>query len=292
MSEERTGIYWLASYPKSGNTWTRAFLANYLSDSDEAVDINRYRVGIISSNRPAFDEMIGYDSADLRPDEIERLRPEYVRKLHRETEELLFAKCHDAWTVNSKGMPLFPSDACHGCIYIVRNPLDVCVSFAYHSGVKDYQQLVEFLNHPGATISHADIRQMNQLPQRLLSWSEHYRSWRRAGENMPLLLLRYEDMKASPEESFTAMVRFLGLEEDTSRIYRSIEHCRFERLQQQENEMGFSERMPMSRRFFRKGVVGGWRSELTAQQVSRLVDAHREAMMELGYLSNSGEILI
>ena len=35
-----TKIHWLASYPKSGNTWMRAYLANYLMDPDEPVSIN------------------------------------------------------------------------------------------------------------------------------------------------------------------------------------------------------------------------------------------------------------
>ena len=44
-------IVWLASYPKSGNTWTRAFLTAYLGDEDQAVDINDLEGGPIASSR-------------------------------------------------------------------------------------------------------------------------------------------------------------------------------------------------------------------------------------------------
>ncbi|MEJ2083836.1 MAG: sulfotransferase, partial [Acidobacteriota bacterium] len=36
-----TGIVWLASYPKSGNTWLRAFLMNFLDPGKRPVDINQ-----------------------------------------------------------------------------------------------------------------------------------------------------------------------------------------------------------------------------------------------------------
>ena len=34
-------ILWLASYPRSGNTWLRAFLHNLFRNSAEPYDINR-----------------------------------------------------------------------------------------------------------------------------------------------------------------------------------------------------------------------------------------------------------
>ena len=72
---QRGAIYWLASYPKSGNTWSRALLANYFSNSDEPADINALGGGPIASARQPFDDNIGIEASDLTQDEIERLRP-------------------------------------------------------------------------------------------------------------------------------------------------------------------------------------------------------------------------
>ena len=89
------GIFWLASYPKSGNTWFRSFLSNYMSDSDVPVDINRLNVGKIASQRLWIDEVIGFDTSDLTQDEITSLRPDVYRWKHVD-DEVSFHKIHDA----------------------------------------------------------------------------------------------------------------------------------------------------------------------------------------------------
>ncbi len=73
------GIYWLASYPKSGNTWFRVFLRNLLEDGDKPADINEIHTGSIASGRGWLDEVLGFDTAELEPDEVDRLRPEVYR---------------------------------------------------------------------------------------------------------------------------------------------------------------------------------------------------------------------
>ena len=73
------GIIWLASYPKSGNTWLRAFLHNLLRDPGRPYDINKltdvtagesqaswyqcHRSGV----RPAFDGRPGPRAASAGP---------------------------------------------------------------------------------------------------------------------------------------------------------------------------------------------------------------------------------
>jgi aryl sulfotransferase len=68
-----SGIIWLASYPKSGNTWLRVFLTNYLRDGDQPADLNDLDGGPIASARLAFEEAVGVEASDLTQAEIERL---------------------------------------------------------------------------------------------------------------------------------------------------------------------------------------------------------------------------
>ena len=135
------GIIWLASYPKSGNTWFRVFLTNLRGEEGGPANINKLHSAPIASARGIFDDEAGVEASDLTPDEIDRLRPEIYTHLAKQAEETLFMKVHDACTSNDKNLPLFPEEATAGAIYIIRNPLDVVVSFADHSGW-DYDKAI------------------------------------------------------------------------------------------------------------------------------------------------------
>jgi len=129
------GIYWLASYPKSGNTWFRAFIANLQRGQDAEIDINALDTGEIASSRGWLDELLGFDSADLRAEEIERLRPEVYRwTVTKEAKDLSYHKIHDAYLRLDNGEPLVSREATRGALYILRNPLDVAISASHHWG--------------------------------------------------------------------------------------------------------------------------------------------------------------
>ena len=128
------GIIWLASYPKSGNTWFRVFLTNLRREEDGPAQINKLNNRFIASARAIFDDEAGIEASDLTPDEIDRLRPEIYTHLAEEAEEGLFMKGHDAYLSNDQNIRLYPKEATAGAIYIIRNPPDVVISFANHSG--------------------------------------------------------------------------------------------------------------------------------------------------------------
>lgn len=280
-------IVWLASYPKSGNTWFRAFLANLLRDSDKPVSINELETGPIASARMPLDAALGYESANLTFDEVDHLRREWYLWQAKESGSTLFFKVHDAYTLLSNGLPLFPPEATVAILYIVRNPLDVCVSYAHHGGKSDYRRTLEAMCRPAFAMCSRRDRFHDQLRQRMLSWSEHVASWTQAPGHL-VHLVRYEDMKHTPKETFTAAADFLGLPGDPQRIQKALEFSRFEELQKQEGKSGFRERLHADRQFFRKGQVGSWREALSPDQVERMVQAHRNTMVRLGYLDSSG----
>lgn len=75
------GIYWIVSYPKSGNTWCRMILNNYIANLNEPLNINHLNTKFISSNRKFFDEIIGLSSSDMSEDEIKLYQPEVYKEL-------------------------------------------------------------------------------------------------------------------------------------------------------------------------------------------------------------------
>lgn len=277
-------IIWLASYPKSGNTWFRAFLANLRSESEEPSKINELRGAPIASSRGTFDDTIGIESSDLTSDEIDRLRPRLYEHLAQDFEETQFMKVHDAFTKNPDGLPLFPDSVTKGAIYLIRNPLDVAVSLAHHSGT-DYRKSIEKMGNSEYALCSRPNKLHNQLRQRLLSWSEHVQSWIDEPA-FPVCVIRYEDLKLRPLETFENAIAFAGLDYNQAKIPQSVERSRFEELQRQEDRDGFRERSPRSERFFRKGEVGSWREELDADLAVDLIRTHREVMVRFGYLDD------
>ena len=274
-------IVWLASYPKSGNTWIRAFLTALLNPEKSGLDINNMVPSTIASSRQLFDEMAGVSASDLLPDEIDRLRPAIYRQNAMESEELLYHKIHDAWIRLPGGEPLIPADVTRAVIYIIRNPLDVAVSFAHHLHTS-IDKTINIMNNPDYAFCDRRDRLANQLRQRLLTWSGHVKSW--VDESgLRVCVMRYEDMSAQSEITFTKAVDFIGLQHSCTEIKAALELCDFSRLQKQEEDKGFSEKSARSPSFFRKGTVGDWRNVLSRDQVLRITDAHGTMMARFGY---------
>lgn len=289
---------WLASWPKSGNTWVRLLLANLLSDSDDPVSLDELGArlpGAHSSSRRAFDEFTGVLSAHCTDAEAEAMRPGAYRYCAvAEAAEagdglpFSFRKVHDACHDTIAGEPLFPEAVTAGAVYVIRNPLDTAVSFAFHAGRgarEDMTKAVAALNDP-TTVLHREPGR-RQLRQRVGDWSSHVQSW--TGAPFPLLVLRYEDLLADAGARLAEMAQFLGLDSasNESRIARAVEFSTFARLREAEDREGFKERHWASRRFFRSGRAGDWRRHLTADQAQAVLEAHGTVMSAWGYDSEA-----
>ena len=145
-------IVWLASYPRSGNTWLRALLTNYLEGDGEPASINALTAGPSVIPREVFDEELGLCSSDMTPEEVLRHRPLLHELLASELSQPTFVKVHDACLRVPGGSLLFPPAATYGAVYIVRNPLDVAVSLAHFWNWPIARAVAE-LNRPAAALS-------------------------------------------------------------------------------------------------------------------------------------------
>jgi len=277
-------IVWLASYPKSGNTWLRVFLSNYLCDGDEPVDINKLEAMGIASAHGLFEQYAGIESSELTADEIDAYRPEVYRMVAAANEDVRFIKVHDAYTLLPDGHPLFPAQATQGAVYIIRNPLDVAVSMRHHMNDKHIDKTIARMANPMATLSASVKHGSTQFRQKLLTWSGHVRSWLDSSKTFPVLLVRYEDMQQNPHTTFAQVVDFVGLPVDDDRLAKAIRFSRFDALQQQEIEYGFREQPGSRSLFFRQGQAGGWRQVLAEAQVAQITAAHHDMMHRFGYL--------
>lgn len=279
------GIIWLASYPKSGNTWLRAFLANYLSNAQRALPINDLPNHILGDNMVVhYLQYSGLKAEQLDRPTIAKLRPRVHKWLAASRAEDVFVKTHNV-VAKMDGVPLITPEATAGAIYVVRNPFDVAVSFSHHYQVT-LDRAIESLSEPNYFLPG----QGGQIEQYLGSWSRHVTSWMKA-PGMTRHLMRYEQMTEEPLKAFGELTRFLGLPQDADRLKRAIRFSDFKELSRQEQSIRFVESRPDGKtKFFRQGESGGWRKIMTREQIDRLIEAHRPVLQELGYLAADGSI--
>lgn len=271
-------VVWLASYPKSGNTWVRAFLTAYQSQHLRLDNL----VGVGASSAGLFWETLGVEAFDLPPATMSRLRPWVARTLARNRSSLII-KTHEIWEVGDDGTELFPSDVSKVAIYLVRNPLDVVVSWAHHSAIT-FDEAVQLVTHPGTTLAEIAPEGPSQwgLPQRIGDWSQNVTSWS-TQSSIPVVVIRYEDLVLEPHREFRRILGAMGEPCDDERIAAAVEAVQFRRLAKAEAAVGFPERPFGMARFFRSGTPDTYGQYLTVAQIRRVRAAFRETMPTLGY---------
>lgn len=265
-------LVWLASYPKSGNTWMRLLFAAYQkSPDDEKFELtDAYQATMSESRRQAFERLAG--KTDLTNPEIDELREAVQIKLSNRVRPPVLIKTHNA-RVQHNGIPIIRRELTLGAIYIVRNPLDVVDSVADHWGV-DHDRAIEMMNDRNLTIGGP---KQDLVTQYLESWSGHVMSWidHRA---FPVHVVCYN------------VLTFLGWDHDPIRIERAIAETDFRRLQKREQVSGFGERSNKSASgtFFRSGRAERWREVLNETQRLAILNAHAETMRRFGYRTVDG----
>ena len=272
-------LFWLASYPKSGNTWLRAFLANYLFNPPRPVPVNKlHKLGAGDANALAFHRAIGRPVDPADPVETARNRAPFFDALVSNGADVNFVKTHNQ-NSDAFGIPLVPVHQTRCAIYVIRDPRDLVISYASHHGLTIDQTIDDIDNAENAT--KGDSSSVHQFLGR---WSDHVSSWTRT-KKFPVLTIRYEDMLTRPGKTFTSVVRRIGnMPLDKTRLDRAIEFSSFEQLKRQENVTGFIENSRHQDRFFRTGRAGHFREVLSADQIARVESSHGKVMRRHGYL--------
>jgi hypothetical protein len=290
-AEAPTGILWIASYPKSGNTWTRAFLNNLLKitrgeDEGAPQDINRMSEFTIWDVAAApYEQYLGKPAREAERAEIARVRPLVQAQIAERTEGLALVKTHHA-LVQDRGFPAINFQVTSGAIYVVRNPLDVAVSFAAHLG-SSLDTAIEQMATRDLETSVSD----NSVYEIYGSWSQHVESWTRKPHSA-IHVMRYEDMLAEPRAVFEGLARHLLLPATAGQIDEALSRSSFAEMRRQEDEAGYREKPDAATRFFRTGKAGGWRQALEPRQVRRIIQAHHEQMARFGYLTDDLRLLM
>ncbi|OUS08850.1 hypothetical protein A9Q96_00450 [Rhodobacterales bacterium 52_120_T64] len=277
-----TGIVWLASYPKSGNTWVRSFLNNLHAVMENGLDVEAQDINKMQQltawdiGAKQYQKYLNKPIAECSDAEIDGVRIKVQQAVAERNSGILLVKTHNA-LVMSNGHPTINFSVTAGAIYIVRNPLDVAISFSHHIGLS-IDEAIRIMSTPG----HRPKNSIKTVGEVYGSWSENVDSWTKS-PHPAMLSLRYEDMHSDPEKSFGRLAAHLRQDPSKKELQKAIELSSFKSLQNQEEASGFTEKPKNLKKFFRSGKTNQWEEELTEQQIATIRAVNGLQMEKFGY---------
>ena len=252
-------IIWLASYPKSGNTWIRAFISSLLFDEDGINDFSHLSKIRQFPNRDLFKNFV---KNFQDPKEI-YTNWKNAQDLINLDNEIKFFKTHHVncevenfkFTDNSNSL---------GVIHIVRDPRTVVLSMKKHFKLNDFQQAKEIIFNENSCVGFVkkdgnNKSLSNKVPTLIGSWGLNYSSWKNKIQNY--LLIKYEDLVSNPKQEFykisSYLEKLMKCKFDKYKINNSIETTSFDRLQDLEKKGKFKEYEQITN-FFHLGPKNDW----------------------------------
>lgn len=282
-------IIWLASYPKSGNTFLRSLLTAYLFTKDGNFNFEVLKNINQFPNNATF-EKLGIDISNQK-EVIKNYIKVQEETNKRDGEGIRFLKTHSTLQ-DIDGHKFTNLKNCLGAIYIVRDPRDVAKSYSNHY----LTSIDESINHMkefniGGGVKSKDRK--NETITHIGSWSSHYTSWKEFDKVDRYLLIKYEDLVKETEKTFLKVLTFVckltkkKLDLDKNRLNNVLNTTTFDSMQKLEKQNGFNEAVDLNGKkitFFKYGAKNNWKKFLTLENKKKIEDIFREEMKELGYL--------
>ena len=282
-------IIWLASYPKSGNTWVRSFISSLLYSNDGTNDFSKLENIKQFPVRSQFQNFI---------DDLQDIKQVYqnwsiVQNYLNLDNKIKFIKTHH---VNCKIDNFKFTDDTNsiGVIYIVRDPRNVACSVKNHFSLENFEEVKEFIfrehNWLGI-ITNKKLKPLdNKIPTLISSWKTNYLSWKNKTKNY--LLIKYENLIEDPFNEFFKITKYLEKQLNTNfeqkKIKQAIQTCSFKNLQNLEIEGKFKEatldKENKSVKFFHLGPNNDWKKVLSKEISDEISERFEPEMKELGYL--------
>ena len=279
-------IVWLASYPKSGNTWVRSIISSLIFTKDGNFDFT-----LIKNIKqfPVEEQLKQFTTKLTDLDEIKKYWVLAQETLNLDN-EIKFLKTHHLnckigdYNFTNKNNTL-------ATIYIVRDPRNLINSISNHFSFT-LEESKNFLFSP-SILSGSKLHSMTNkesLPVILGTWGEHYKFWK--NKNKDYLLIKYEDLISQPKIELEKIINFLRkympIKTDDKKNNNIIENTSFDKLQNLEKMGTFKENafqsLDVKKTFFHLGPKNNWKKLLDDKIKDEIELKFKSEMKELGYI--------
>ena len=277
-------IIWIASYPKSGNTWVRSFLTAYYYCKDGILDIANLNVIQDYPNKQFFKK-------EVKEGEIYKHWEDSQKEICK-NKKIKFLKTHNS-LISAFGKDFTHPKYSLGVVYIIRDPRNVITSLKNHNDFKTYDEALNLMQNDNAIIN--DYKHLKNFAKTNIinSWRINYQSWLK-NNFFRRLTLKYEDMISNPEETFRDLVVFINTicrfndNFDKQKFKNAIESTSFNNLKNLEESGQFMENVYSVHdnrkiNFFNQGPKNDWRKHLDKDLLNKMNNFYKEDLEKFGY---------
>jgi len=280
-------IFWIASYPKSGNTWLRTLISSYYYSKDGI-----YYHDLIKEIGQ-FPEKDYFKDFQVDTKNVVGTTKYWIKAQEKINydKKLRFFKTHNVFgKIDNK--PFTNKENSLGCIYIIRDPRNVITSLSNHYELNYEDSLAWMTNHKKYIYDNRGDDDYGNF-QFISSWSNHYKSWK-IQKDIPIKIIRYEDLLSKTYEIIKEVIQFINStskqknELDFKKLKNSVNSTSFSKLKKNEKEKGFSEAIYSKKKkkmipFFNLGPENDWKTILDKDFAEKIGEIFKDDLLEFGY---------
>ena len=283
-------IIWIASYPKSGNTWLRALISTYYYSKDGIFD-QRFLKEIDQFPTKKYLEEFDFDKNI--PGDTCRYWVKAQEKIN-VNKKLKFFKTHNVFG-KLNNYDFTNSQNSIGCIYVVRDPRNVITSLKNHYQLNDEQAFKWMTNEKNFIYNTQEFEDLGYSDfQFISSWSTNYKSWK-VQKKIPIKIIKYEDLLNQTYAVFLDIIKYINKiinnkeKIDKIKMKKTLSSTSFENLKKNEIENGFNEAVPIrgdkSKKvsFFHLGPKNDWKKLLDKNLKIKIEKIFESNLNELSY---------
>ena len=277
-------IIWIASYPKSGNTYLRSFISSYYYSEDGKFNFD------LLLKIPQFP---GIKFTEKKMNSKSEASKYWILSQEKffEKKNVFFLKTHNSY-IPYNGNHFTNKDQTLGVVYIVRDPRNLITSLTHHYSL-EYQEALDNMLDKNKSLIERPIDNDHSNFTFLSSWPEHYKSWMN-NKDFPTKIIKYEDLENNKFEIFQELVLFinnlLNKKEkiDEKKILNAIKTTNFVNLKNKEKNEGFEESVFSKKtgkklNFFNMGFNNRWQKILSKETQNKLNKIFKKDLKFLKY---------
>ena len=277
-------IIWIASYPKSGNTWVRSFIIAYYFCENGNFDINKLNLIQDYPNKQFFEETV-------KKGEIHKHWDSSQKNICNE-KKVKFLKTHNS-LITAFGNNFTKPEYSLGVIHVIRDPRNIITSLKNHYDFETYERALKFMQDENKILEDYPHLKNYAKTNIINSWRINYQSWM-SNKNFRRLTIRYEDMIENPQQTFEKLVVFIntlmGFKDkiDQKKLSNAIETTNFKSLQDIENQGKFSENVYSLKdnrkiKFFYQGPENDWKKNLDENMIKKMNEYYQNDLKFFQY---------